>query len=69
MCPLAATSAPSASATIARSPTERIGARDHGFVFEVPSPRLGPASAVPLEAMGLMDHEAAAVDPYTGDVT
>jgi len=45
-----------------------IGARDHGFVFEVPSPRLGPASAVPIEAMGLMDHEAAAVDPDTGDV-
>jgi uncharacterized protein len=45
-----------------------IGARDHGFVFEVPSPRLGLASAVPIEAMGLMDHEAAAVDPDTGDV-
>jgi secreted PhoX family phosphatase len=45
-----------------------IGARDHGFVFEVPSPRRGPASAVPIEAMGLMEHEAAAVDPDTGDV-
>ena len=46
----------------------QIGARDHGFVFEVPSPRLGAASAVPLEGMGLMRHEAAAVDPVTGDV-
>lgn len=46
----------------------RLGARDHGFVFEVPSPRLGPASAVPIEDMGLMDHEAAAVDPRAGHV-
>ena len=46
----------------------QIGARDHGFVFEVPSPRLGPASAVPVEGMGLFAHEAAAVDPETGDV-
>jgi hypothetical protein len=45
-----------------------IGARDHGFVFEVPSPRLGPASTVPIEGMGLMRHEAAAVDPVTGFV-
>jgi secreted PhoX family phosphatase len=45
-----------------------IGARDHGFVFEVPDPRLGKASAVPIEGMGLMRHEAAAVDPATGDV-
>jgi secreted PhoX family phosphatase len=46
----------------------QLGAKDHGFVFEVPSPRLGPASAVPIEDMGFMDHEAAAVDPATGDV-
>jgi uncharacterized protein len=46
----------------------QIGAKDHGFVFEVPAPRLGAASAVPIEGMGLMRHEAAAVDPATGDV-
>jgi secreted PhoX family phosphatase len=45
-----------------------LGARDHGYVFEVPAPRLGPASAVPVTGMGLMRHEAAAVDPATGDV-
>jgi uncharacterized protein len=44
------------------------GARDHGFVFEVPSPRLGASSAVPIEDMGFMSHEAAAVDPDTGHV-
>jgi hypothetical protein len=42
-----------------------IGAKDHGFVFEVPSPRRGRASAVPVEDMGFMSHEAAAVDPRT----
>jgi secreted PhoX family phosphatase len=46
----------------------QVGARDHGFVFEVPSPRLGPASAVPIEDMGFMSHEAVAVDPATGHV-
>jgi secreted PhoX family phosphatase len=46
----------------------QVGARDHGFVFEVPAPRLGRASAVPLEDMGFMSHEAAAVDPATGHV-
>ncbi len=40
-----------------------IGARDHGFVFEIPDPALGPASAVPIVDMGLMPHEAVAVDP------
>jgi secreted PhoX family phosphatase len=40
----------------------------HGFVFEVPAPSLGPASAVPITDMGLMKHEAAAVDPRTGFV-
>lgn len=39
-----------------------IGARDHGFVFEVPDPALGAASAVPITDMGLMPHEAVAVD-------
>lgn len=45
-----------------------IGAKDHGFVFEVPAPRLGPASALPIEEMGFMRHEATAVDPVTGHV-
>jgi uncharacterized protein len=45
-----------------------IGARDHGYVFEVPDPALGRASAVPIKAMGLMSHEAVAVDPRTGFV-
>lgn len=45
-----------------------LGARDHGYVFEVPSPLLGRASAVPITDMGLMRHEAAAVDPRNGDV-
>ena len=40
-----------------------IGAEDHGFVFEVPDPALGRASAVPITGMGLMAHEAVAVDP------
>lgn len=40
-----------------------IGAKDHGFVFEVPDPALAPASAEPITDMGLMDHEAVAVDP------
>jgi secreted PhoX family phosphatase len=39
-----------------------LGARDHGFVFEVPDPALGPASALPITDMGLMPHEAVAVD-------
>lgn len=45
-----------------------IGAADHGYVFEVPSPRHGPASARPIVEMGFMDHEAVAVDPRRGDV-
>lgn len=45
-----------------------VGALDHGFVFEVPAPHLGTATAVAIEGMGLMQHEAAAVDPRTGDV-
>lgn len=40
----------------------------HGFVYEVPSPRLGRASAVPIRDMGLFAHEAVAVDPTTGFV-
>lgn len=45
-----------------------LGGLIHGFVFEVPAPSLGPASAVPIRDMGLMKHEAAAVDPASGIV-
>jgi uncharacterized protein len=45
-----------------------IGAKDHGYVFEVPAPRLGEATAVPIKGMGLMCHEAAAVDTSSGYV-
>jgi secreted PhoX family phosphatase len=45
-----------------------LGGKLHGFVYEVPSPRLGPASAVPIRDLGLFAHEAAAVDPATGYV-
>ena len=43
-----------------------IGARIHGWVFEVPAPSLGPASAEPITDMGLFRHEAVAIDPATG---
>jgi secreted PhoX family phosphatase len=39
---------------------------DHGFVFEVPANATGLVDAVPLEAMGRFNHEAASVDPRTG---
>ena len=42
--------------------------RPHGYVYEVPAPRLGRASAVPIVAMGKMKHEAVAVDPRNGIV-
>ena len=45
-----------------------IGAKNHGFVYEVPDPALGAASAVAIEDMGLMDHEAVAVHPWTSEV-
>jgi uncharacterized protein len=45
-----------------------IGARDHGYVFEVPSPWRARASGRPIVDMGLMKHEAAAVDPRTSYV-
>lgn len=45
-----------------------IGARDHGYVYEVPAPRAGKATAEPIVDMGFMDHEACAVDPVTGFV-
>ena len=46
--------------------TSRIGAMDHGFVFEVPAE--GRASGNPIVEMGLFRHEAAAIDPKTGIV-
>ena len=42
------------------------GAQIHGWVFEVPAPSLGPASALPIRDMGLFRHEAVALDPTTG---
>lgn len=47
---------------------DRAGGRRHGYVFEVPAPGQGPASAQPVIGMGLMKHEAAAVDPVRSDV-
>lgn len=47
---------------------ERIGAKRHGYIFEVPSPRIAPADPTPIVGMGLMDHEAATVDPRSGFV-
>lgn len=41
---------------------------EHGYVFEVPAPRFGRASAKPIVDMGKMKHEAVAVDPNTGIV-
>ncbi len=46
--------------------TSRIGAKDHGFAFEVPA--AGRASGQPIVDMGLFRHEAAALDPKTGIV-
>ncbi len=45
----------------------RIGAQDHGYVYEVPGDGTA-ASARPIKAMGLMKHEAVAVDPRTSHV-
>lgn len=36
-------------------------AKDHGYVFEVPAPGAGRATAVPIVDMGMMRHEAAVV--------
>ncbi|MCY4128476.1 MAG: DUF839 domain-containing protein [Gammaproteobacteria bacterium] len=41
-------------------------AKDHGYVFEVPPPHLGKASAVPIKDMGFFRHEAVAIDSKTG---
>lgn len=43
-----------------------LGGLIHGYVFEVPAPSHGPASAVPIVDMGLFRHEAVAIDPRTG---
>jgi secreted PhoX family phosphatase len=43
-----------------------LGGRLHGFIFEVPAPSLGRATAVPITDMGLFRHEAVAIDPRTG---
>lgn len=40
----------------------------HGYNFEVPVARRGPALTEPLVAMGRFSHEAVAVDPATGFV-
>lgn len=40
----------------------------HGYVYEVPAPRFGKASARPIVAMGKMKHEAVAVDPRDSTV-
>lgn len=45
-----------------------IGARDHGYVYEIPAPRLGAASANPIKDMGFFDHEAVAVDRRDGRI-
>jgi uncharacterized protein len=42
-----------------------VGGLIHGFVFEVPAPSLGAASAIPLTDLGLFRHEAVAIDPRT----
>ena len=44
----------------------RNGAKDHGFVFEVPA--TGAASGRPIVDMGFFRHEAVALDPATGIV-
>jgi len=43
-----------------------IGGKLHGFLFEAPASGIAPA--IPLTAMGLFKHEAAAVDSDTGIV-
>ncbi|CAN5225401.1 DUF839 domain-containing protein [soil metagenome] len=44
-------------------------AKDHGYIFEVPSQQDGPVSdPVPYRAMGRFRHEAVAVDPASGIV-
>jgi uncharacterized protein len=42
--------------------------RRHGYVFEVPSSTTGFVKPLPLKAMGRFRHEAAAVEPRSGDI-
>lgn len=52
-------------------PGQRYGeglARNHGWVFEVPSNARGLVDPIPLTGMGRFNHEAACVDPATGIV-
>ncbi len=43
--------------------------KDHGYVFEVdPYDRAANRDPQPIKALGRFDHEAAAVDPRTGDI-
>lgn len=44
------------------------GAKDHGYVFEVPSALAGVADPLPITGLGRFRHEAAVVDPRTGVV-
>ncbi len=43
-------------------------AKDHGYVFEIPSTTKGLVNPQPIKAMGRFNHEAACVDPATGIV-
>ncbi|MET0149738.1 MAG: alkaline phosphatase PhoX [Acidimicrobiales bacterium] len=43
-------------------------AREHGYVFEVPSRADGPVVPTPLPALGRFNHEAACIDEDTGIV-
>ncbi len=43
-------------------------AKDHGYIFEVPSQGGPVTNPVPFKAMGRFAHEAVAVDPATGTV-
>jgi secreted PhoX family phosphatase len=42
--------------------------KKHGYIFEVPANANGPVDPVPLKDMGRFEHEAAAVNPATGNV-
>ena len=42
--------------------------KPHGYVFEVPKSANRAVEAVPIKAMGRMEHEAAAIDPRSGIV-
>jgi Predicted phosphatase len=44
------------------------GAKDHGWVFEVPADLRGLADPTPITGMGRFKHEATATDPRTGIV-